>query len=555
VIDDKTRTELQQVLQNLVKHVKLVFFTQPNACPSCEQQLELLKELAPLSDKLELEVYDFVLHGDEARNFKIDKIPATVVIGKKDYGIRFYGLSVGYEFTSLLEAILMVSTERSGLDPQVEALVESIKEPVHLQVMVTLTCPYCPRMVHTAHQFAFINDNIRADMVEASEFPQLVQKYRVTAVPKTIVNEAYSFEGALPEAAVYLEILKAVNPEEYRRVDEAVREARSMRNVKQAQEEHLYEVAVVGGGPAAMSAAIYAVRKGLDVALIAKKFGGQITDTAKIDNYLGMPDVGGVELTEAFRNHLEGFNISEAIGSNVVEVKREDSGFALITEDNLHFKALSVIYCTGKEYNKLGIPGEEQFIGKGIGFCATCDIPLYQDKRVAVVGGGNSAFTAAHDLLGFASEIHLIHRRKDFKADEALVQEVLSAKNVTVHTPMIVRSFLGTDKLTGVRLESIDGKERYDLNIDGVFLEIGLTPNSNPLKGLVELNEAREVRVNRDQSTSVKGLFAAGDVTDVEEKQISIAVGQGAVAALAAHKYLVKNGLVQAKTGFKESWQ
>jgi alkyl hydroperoxide reductase subunit F len=555
VIDDKTRTELQQILQNLVKRVKLVFFTQPNACPSCEQQLELLKEATSLSDKLELEVYDFVLHGDEARNFKIDKIPATAVIGKKDYGIRFYGLTVGYEFTSLLEAILMVSTERSGLDPQVEALVKSINEPVHLQVMVTLTCPYCPRMVHTAHQFAFVNDEVRADMVEASEFPQLVQKYRVTAIPKTIVNEVYSFEGALPEAAVYLEILKAVNPEEYKRVEEAVREARGMRKAKQAQEEHLYEVAVVGGGPAAMSAAIYAVRKGLDVALIAKKFGGQITDTATIDNYLGMPSVGGVEMAEAFRNHLESFNISENIGSNVVEIKREDNSFAVITEDNRHFKALSVIYCAGKEYNRLGIPGEEQFIGKGIGFCATCDAPLYQDKRLAVVGGGNSAFTAAHDLLGFASEIHLIHRRKDFKADEALVQEVLNARNVTVHTPMIVRSFLGTDKLTGVRLESIDGKERYDLNVDGVFLEIGLTPNSDPLKGLVELNEAGEVPVNRDQSTSVKGLFAAGDVTDIEEKQISIAVGQGATAALAAHKYLVQNRLITAKTGLKESWQ
>ncbi|HVO36914.1 MAG TPA: FAD-dependent oxidoreductase [Candidatus Acidoferrum sp.] len=555
MIDDKTRTELQQILQNLVKRVKLVFFTQPNACPSCEQQLELLKEATSLSDKLELEVYDFVLHGDEARNFKIDKIPATAVIGKKDYGIRFYGLTVGYEFTSLLEAILMVSTERSGLDPQVEALVKSINEPVHLQVMVTLTCPYCPRMVHTAHQFAFVNDEVRADMVEASEFPQLVQKYRVTAIPKTIVNEVYSFEGALPEAAVYLEILKAVNPEEYKRVEEAVREARGMRKAKQAQEEHLYEVAVVGGGPAAMSAAIYAVRKGLDVALIAKKFGGQITDTATIDNYLGMPSVGGVEMAEAFRNHLESFNISENIGSNVVEIKREDNSFAVITEDNRHFKALSVIYCAGKEYNRLGIPGEEQFIGKGIGFCATCDAPLYQDKRLAVVGGGNSAFTAAHDLLGFASEIHLIHRRKDFKADEALVQEVLNARNVTVHTPMIVRSFLGTDKLTGVRLESIDGKERYDLNVDGVFLEIGLTPNSDPLKGLVELNEAGEVPVNRDQSTSVKGLFAAGDVTDIEEKQISIAVGQGATAALAAHKYLVQNRLITAKTGLKESWQ
>lgn len=555
MIDEKTRTELQQILQNLVKRVKLVFFTQPNACPSCEQQFELLKEVASLSDKLELEVYDFVLHGDEARNFKIDKIPATAVIGKKDYGIRFYGLTVGYEFASLLEAILMVSTERSGLDPQVEALVKSINEPVHLQVMVTLTCPYCPKIVRIAHQFAFVNDNIRADMIEGSEFPQLVQRYRVTAVPKTIVNEVYSFEGALPEAAVYLEILKAVNPEEYRRVDEAVRGARGMRKVKQAQEDHMYEVAVVGGGPAAMSAAMYAARKRLDVALITRKFGGQITDTTTIDNYLGMPSVGGVEMAEAFRNHLESFNISEAIGSNVVEVKREDNGFAVITEDNHHFKALSVIYCAGKEYNRLGIPGEEQFIGKGIGFCATCDAPLYQDKHVAVVGGGNSAFTSVHDLLGFASEIHLIHRRKDFKADEALVQEVLSARNVTVHTPMIVRSFLGTDKLTGVRLESIDGKERYDLNVDGVFLEIGLTPNSDPLKGLVEVNEAGEVLVSRDQSTNVKGLFAAGDVTNVEEKQISVAVGQGAAAALTAHKYLVQNRLVTAKTGLRESWQ
>jgi alkyl hydroperoxide reductase subunit F len=174
---------------------------------------------------------------------------------------------------------------------------------------------------------------------------------------------------------------------------------------------------------------------------------------------------------------------------------------------------------------------------------------------VAVVGGGNSAFTAARDLLSFASEVHLIHRRKDFRADAALVQEVLKAKSITVHTPMIVRSFLGENKLTGVRLESVDGKERYDLNVDGVFLEVGLTPNTSPLNGLVELNERGEVPVNRDQSTSVKGLFAAGDCTDVEEKQISIAVGQGALAALTAHKYLVQTGFTRSKIGLKESWQ
>ncbi len=174
---------------------------------------------------------------------------------------------------------------------------------------------------------------------------------------------------------------------------------------------------------------------------------------------------------------------------------------------------------------------------------------------MAVVGGGNSAFTAVHDLLGFASEVHLIHRKKDFTADSALVQEILKAKNVTFHTLIIVRSFLGTDKLTGVRLESVDGMDRFDLNVDGVFLEIGLTPNSDPLKGLIELNEVGEVSVKKDQSTSVKGLFAAGDVTDVEEKQISIAVGQGALAALTAHKYIVQNKLSKSKNGLTKSWQ
>ncbi len=277
----------------------------------CMQQLELLKELASLSDKLELIVYDFIMHGDEARNYRIDKIPALAVVGKKDYGIRFYGLTAGYEFTSLLEAITMVSTERSGLDTQIEALVGSIKEQVHMQVMVTLTCPYCPRMVHIAHQFAFVNDNIRADMVETSEFPHLVQRYGVSGVPKTIINEIYSFEGALPEAAVYLEILKAVNPEEYRRVEEAIHEAQGVRKVKLAEEEHIYEIAIVGGGPAAMSAAIYSTRKGLDVALIAKKLGGQITYTASIENYLGLPAVSGTDMTEMFRNHLERFSIAE----------------------------------------------------------------------------------------------------------------------------------------------------------------------------------------------------------------------------------------------------
>jgi alkyl hydroperoxide reductase subunit F len=555
IIDEATKLELQSILTVLTTPISLLFFTQKNACPECIQQQKLLKELDSLSDKFNLEIYDFVLNRDKARKYKIDKIPATVVVGKKDYGIRFYGLTVGYEFTSLLEAIVMVSTGESGLEPQFEILVSNINEPVHIQVMVTLTCPYCQQMVHVANQFALVNDNIRADMVEASQFPQLVQRYDVTGVPKTIINEVHSFEGALPVEAVYLEILKAVNPEEYSRIEQMIREAQGIRKVKRAEEGQEYEVVIVGGGPAAMSAAIYASRKGLAVALITNKLGGQLTYTASIENYLGLPKISGTDMTELFRNHLEEYLIAEALGTNVVEVEKDDSGFIVSTDDDRRFRARSVIYCAGKEYRRLGVPGEERFLGRGISFCATCDAPLYRSKQVAVVGGGNSAFTAARDLLNFASEINLIHRREEFKADAKLIREVRNASNVVFHAPMLVRGFLGKDRLTGVRLESVDGKDRYDLKIDGVFLEIGLTPNSSALKNLIQLNEWGEVPINRDQSTTIQGLFAAGDVTDVREKQISIAVGQGALAALSAYRYLVENKLTNSRVSVKESWQ
>ena len=555
IISPETRVELEKILGNLVSPVKLLFFTQKNACPGCMQQQELLQELVSISNKLELKVYDFVLHGDEVASYRIDKIPATVIVGKKDYGIRFYGLTAGYEFTSLMEAIVMVSADRSGLNEELENLVRDVKDRVHMQVFVTLTCPYCPKMVHVAHQFAFVNSNIQADMVETAEFPPLTQKYNVTGVPKTVINEVYSFEGALPEATVYLEILKAVNPEKYRQLEEEIREVKGLRKASRVDDKHEYEVIIVGGGPAAMSAAIYSARKGLDVALIAKKLGGQIGYTASVENYLGFPTISGVDMVEQFRNHMERYSIAESLGENVTQVKRDDNRFVVVTEDGRQYRAFSVIYCAGNEYHRLGVPGEELFVGKGIGFCATCDAPLYMGKKVAVVGGGNSAFTAVRDLLNFASEVHLIHRHKEFKADEALVQEIARAKNVTFHTPMNVKAFLGNDKLTGVRLESVDGTDRLDLSVDGVFLEIGFTPDSSPLKDLVKLNECNEVLTDRDQGTSVKGVFAAGDVTDVKDKQISIAVGQGALAALFAHRYLVENKLTRTKVGLKESWQ
>jgi len=555
MIDEKVKAELKLILSKLKAQVRLLFFKQKSACPTCDRQEGLLRELCALTDMLKLEAHDLVLDGDTALNYKIDKMPATAVVGARDYGIRFYGFTGGYEFTSLLEAIIMVSTGQTNLDPQLEELVKKIEKPVHLQVMTTLTCQYCPAMVHVAHEFAFINEHIRADMVEAAEFPELSRKHQVTGVPKTIINGTHSFEGALPAPAAYLEIIKAVDPGQYDILMEKVREAQEAGKIEQAEAGHVYELVIVGGGPAAMSAAVYAARKGLDVALIAKKIGGQINYTAGIENYLGLAKVSGAEMSEAFRTHMERHPVAEAVGSRVTKIEKNGQEFVLFTEDGKQFKGLSVVYCAGKEYRRLEVPGEERFMGKGIAFCATCDAPLYRGKRVAVVGGGNSAFTSARDLLGFAAEIHLVHRRSDFRADAALVQEILKAPNVTLHIPMEVQEYLGADKLTGIRLESPDGKNKLDLAVDGVFLEIGLTPNSAPLKNFIQLNPVGEVPVDRNQNTSERGLFAAGDVTDTEEKQISIAVGQGALAALSAYKYLAENKLTKSKVALKEAWQ
>lgn len=555
LMDEKTRTEVKLILENLQAPVRLVFFSDKSACPTCGRQEELLRELCALSDKLKLETHDLVLAGDTALNYRIDKAPATAVIGARDYGIRFYGLTAGQEFTSLLEAILLVSGGRSGLEPELAELVKKIDKPVHLEVMVTLDCPYCPEMVRLAHEFAFVNEHIRADMVEAAEFPDLVKKYQVTGVPRTMINGAHSFVGAMPAAAAYLEIIKVVAPEQYAALTERVRAARGADKTRKAEPGHLYELAIVGGGPAAMSAAVYAARKGLDLALIAKKLGGQMNYTAGIENYLGLAEATGAEMGGAFHDHMSRYPVAEALGESVTKIEKAGAEFQLTTDGGKTYNALAVAYCAGKEYKRLGARGEERFMGKGIAFCATCDAPLYKGKKVAVVGGGNSAFTAARDLLGFASEIHLVHRRTDFRADAALVEELKKAKKVIFHAPMEIREYLGEETLTGIAMESPDGKTKRKLDVDGVFLEIGLTPNSAPLKDLLPLTPFGEVAVDRAQCTAEKGLFAAGDVTDTEEKQISIAVGQGAMAALSAYKYLADNGLTRSKAAKKEAWQ
>lgn len=542
LLSEQIEKELTEVFKELKRKVDLVFFTQKIACKGCVSQRELLDSLVKLSPKLNLKIYDLEEDAEYATQLKVTKVPCTCVMGEEDYGIKFYGLTGGYEFSSLIESIKMVSLQESNLNPELETMALMITAPTHIEVMVTLSCPYCTRMVHLAHQLALINPKITSDMVESSEFPDMVQKYGVQGVPKTIINynKKWSFDGALPALNAILEILKFSNPQVYEKIEDQIRAAQGFLAKEGVDEEHLYEVLIVGAGPAAMTAAIYAARKNMDVALIGEHPGGQVTNTATIENWPGLSSVGGDELAQLFKDHAEHYPIAEKVSETIQKIRKIPQGFELLSKSGEVYRAKTVIYCAGKEYRRLGVPGEEKFIGNGVAFCATCDAPLFKGKRVAVIGGGNSAFTAVRDLATYAREIYLINNTDQYNADPSLISEIKQYQQVQYYNLASVEEFRGEERLEGIRLRV--GKEYIDLPVSGAFLEIGLIPNTEPVRELLKVNDKGEIPVDRNQYTELPGFFAAGDVTDEEEKQIVVAAGTGAKAALSAYQYLTTSG-------------
>ena len=415
----EVKKQIMEIFTGLGRPVQILFFKQIDDCQTCPEQEKLLKDLTGFSDKLSLKVYDMGLHGDEAMNYRIKRTPATLIMDENDYGIRFYGLTAGHEFSSLLSTIWLISNG-TNINQQLGELIASIGIPANIKVMTTLTCPYCPQMVKAAHVMAYLNPLITAEAFDVSEYDDLTQRYQVKSVPMTIINDTEVIEGAVSLPELFLSVLRTTDPESYKELDEGIRETMG-RTVVSMVKDYMYDVLIVGGGPAGISAAVYAVRKGMDVALVSETFGGQLVYTAKIDNYLGLGGINGIGMIEIFRRQLDQHTIAQDIGSKVVSLEKQGDGFDVVTEEGVRYSGRSVILCTGMEYTRLGVPGEDGLIGKGIGFCATCDAPLYRGKNVAVVGGSNSAFTAVRDLLGYADRITLIHRRDEFTADKVLM--------------------------------------------------------------------------------------------------------------------------------------
>ncbi len=538
-IGDQLRSSLTEHLASLPRPVRLMLFTAGEACRVCPLQESLLHELAGLSEHLSLTVVDTTVEPEKAATHEVERTPTTLVLADAGARFRFSGVTGGHEFGSLVDAVLLAATGEAALPAGLNDLAALLDEPTHIEVMVTLTCPYCPGVVSFVHRLAMVNSLVSTDIVDMAEFPLVAETYRISGVPRIVVNGRPGFEGALDDTEAMLEILRLVKPGVVEQLEERVLEEAGERRVRHARADHLYDVAVVGAGPAAWSAAIYAVRKGLDALLIGERTGGQVTETADVENWLGIPHIEGVELARMFRRHAERHAFDEAIGARVARVTRAGSDFAIEAVDGRSWRTRTVVYAAGKTYRRLGLAREEEFLGRGIAFCATCDAPLYRGKRVAVVGGGNSAFTAARDLLPFADVVHVICARRDFQADPVLRREVEHNPHVRLHRRVRVTAYLGDDTLTGVRIASHDSEE--EVPVDGVFLEIGLVPNADAVAALVQLNARGEVPVGRRQESTVSGLFAAGDVTDEPDKQIVVAAAAGAKAALAAADYLASS--------------
>lgn len=305
----------------------------------------------------------------------------------------------------------------------------------------------------------------------------------------------------------------------------------------------LYDVAIIGGGPAAHSAALYARRKELKTAMISKEEGGQLLYSSEIDNYLGVPDVEGFELVKKFRNHVEKYE-PEKLEVEVLDVKKEDDEFALELKKGDTLRSKTVIIATGAKWRKLKVPGEKEFAGKGVSYCTTCDGPLYGDADVAVIGGGNSAFEGIIDLLPIANRIVNVDIAPEPIADPVLQKHVQNSEHLEEvdfegYYGHEILEILGDEMVTGLRIKDKETGEEKEIEVEGIFVEIGLIPNSGFVDDLVETNDAGEIVVDCDSKTNVEGLYAAGDVSNVPEKQIIIAAGEGAKAALGAYRYLI----------------
>jgi alkyl hydroperoxide reductase subunit F len=519
MLDTNLKTQLQGYLERLSQPVEIVVSLDDG--DKSREMLELVQEIVSLSPLVTL-----AQTRDDAQmkpSFALRRPGAAAQV-------RFAGLPMGHEFTSLVLALLQAGGYAPKADPGVIEQIRKLDGEFNFETFVSLTCQSCPDVVQALNLMAVLNPNIRHTMIDGAVFQDEVERRQIMAVPAVFLNGQPFGQGRMELEEIVAKLDAGA----------AVRDAAAMSG------KAPYDVLVVGGGPAGAAAAIYAARKGIRTGIAAERLGGQLLDTVGIENFISVKETEGHKLASGLEQHIQTYDVDvmnlqraeSLVPGSVFEVKFAGGG---------SLKAKSVIIATGARWREINVPGEREYRNRGVAYCPHCDGPLFKGKRVAVIGGGNSGIEAAIDLAGLVSHVTVIEYDPQLRADAVLTRKLQSLNNVTVITHAQTTEVIGDgQRVTSLVYKDRQSGESRTVELAGVFVQIGLVPNTDWLKGTVKLSPRGEVEVDARGQTSVPGVFAAGDCTIVPYKQIVIAVGEGAKASLSAFDHLIRSPLSAA---------
>lgn len=471
---------------------------------------DFLNDIIEMSDRISFE------------EKKLSRLPSFRIAKKEEEsGIEFAGLPLGHEFTSFILALLQVSGRAPKIDQEVIERIKKIDKDLHFETYVSLSCHNCPDVVQALNIMSVLNPKISHVMVEGGMFKDEIEAKGIMAVPTVYLNGEELTSGR-------------------NTIEQLLDLVTGPLSIENFSDKGLYDVLVVGGGPAGNSAAIYAARKGIKTGLVAETFGGQVLETVGIENMIGTPYTEGPQLMAQVEAHTKSYDVDIMKSQRAVSLKRSDVVEVELANGAI-LKSKTVILSLGAKWRNINVPGEEKFRNKGVTYCPHCDGPLFANKDVAVIGGGNSGLEAAIDLAGLARHVYILEFLPELKADKILQERAKKLDNVTIIKNVATKEIVGDNHVTGLIYVDRETNQETRLDLEGVFVQIGLVPNTEWLKdsGIV-LNDRGEIEVDNHGSTNLAGVYAAGDCTNSIYKQIIISMGSGATAALGAFDYLIR---------------
>ncbi len=524
MLDSNLTTQLRTYLAHLRHPIELIASLDDGE--KSRELRELLHEIAALSSLIRVRE-----DGADAR-----KPSFAIARAGEQSGVRFAGIPLGHEFTSLVLALLHVGGHPPKADAELIKQIRAIDaaQPLRFETYISLSCHNCPDVVQALNLMAALNPSIEHVMIDGALFQSEVDERKIMAVPAVFLNGQVFGHGRMTLEEIVAKVDVGATAREAQKLD-----ARAP-----------YDVLVVGGGPAGASAAIYAARKGIRTGIVAERFGGQVMDTMGIENLISVPHTEGPKLVAALEQHVKEYDV------DIMNMQRAEAlvppgadGLAAIRLANgATLRAKSIVLAPGARWREMNVPGEKDYKAKGVCFCPHCDGPLFKGKRVAVIGGGNSGVEAAIDLAGIVSHVTLLEFDDKLRADAVLQAKLDSLANVTVITSAQTTEVTGDgEKLDGIVYQDRRSGQTHRIELEGVFVQIGLLPNTDWLKGTIALTPRGEIEIDARGQTSVRGIFAAGDATTVPYKQIVIAMGEGSKASLSAFDHLIRSSAPAAK--------